>query len=404
MIPRRALLTGAAGTLGAAILGRAAPAQTPAPQDIPADPTKVPGGPLSEVGSRSAFEQPRRMVQPQALSASSRTPLQDLEGIVTPSDLHFERHHAGVPKVDPRRYRLMIHGMVGRPMNFSLADLKRYPQESRLYFIECSGNGGAGYRNVSPDRTPQQVDGLLSTSEWIGVSLATLFREVGVQSGASWFLAEGMDGAAMTRSIPVAKGMDDALLAYGQNGEALRPEQGYPVRLLLPGWEGNASVKWLRRIELSDAPFMTRQETAKYSDPLPDCTARLFSFEMDAKSTLTFPVYPDVITPGWWEIKGLAWSGRGRITRVEVSTDGGVTWHEAALQEPVLSKCPTRFRFMWSWNGRETVLMSRATDETGYVQPTREQLMQARGQGTRYHFNNIRSWKVAAGGAVTLTE
>lgn len=405
VIPRRALLAGAAGTLGAAILGRAAPAQTPATaQDVPADPSKVPGGPLSDVGSRSPFEHPHRTVQPQALSASSRTPLQDLDGIMTPSDLHFERHHSGVPKIDPSRYRLMIHGMVDRPMTFSLADLERYPQESRLYFIECSGNGGAGYRNVSPAQTPQQVDGLTSTSEWIGVPLATLFREVGVQSGASWFLAEGTDGAVMTRSIPVPKAMDDALLAYGQNGEALRPEQGYPVRLLLPGWEGNASVKWLRRIELADQPFMTRQETSKYSDPLPDCTARLFSFEMDAKSTLTFPVYPAVITPGWWEIKGLAWSGRGKITRVDVSTDGGATWQQATLQEPVLPKCHTRFRHMWNWNGRETVLMSRAVDETGYVQPTREQLTAARGEGTRYHFNNIRSWKVAADGSVTFTE
>ncbi|HXV85405.1 MAG TPA: molybdopterin-dependent oxidoreductase, partial [Gemmatimonadales bacterium] len=202
--------------------------------------------------------------------------------------------------------------------------------------------------------------------------------------------------------IPVSKGLDDALIAYGQNGEALRPEQGYPARLLLPGWEGNASVKWLRRLELSDQPFMTRQETSKYSDPLADCTARMFSFEMDAKSTLTFPVHPDVITPGWWEITGLAWSGRGRITRVDVSTDGGATWQAATLQQPVLPKCHTRFRLMWNWDGRETVLMSRARDETAYVQPSRRQLMQARGQGTRYHFNNIRAWKVAADGSVTF--
>jgi sulfane dehydrogenase subunit SoxC len=406
VIPRRALLTGAAGTLGAAILGSAAAAQAPpaAPQSIPADPSKVPGGPLSEVGSRSPFEQPRRLVQPQPLSASSRTPLQDLDGIVTPADLHFERHHSGVPKIDPGRYRLMIHGMVDRPMTFSLADLKRYPQVSRLYFIECSGNGGGAYRNVPPDRTPQQIDGLTSTSEWIGVPLATLFHEVGVQAGATWFLAEGTDGAVMTRSIPVAKAREDAMLAYAQNGEPLRPEQGYPVRLLLPGWEGNASVKWLRRVELSDAPFMTRQETSKYSDPLADCTARMFSFEMDAKSTLTFPVYPDRITPGWWEIKGLAWSGRGRITRVDLSTDGGASWQAAALQEPVLPKCHTRFRMMWNWDGRETILMSRAVDETGYVQPTRAELIRARGEGTRYHFNNIRSWKVASDGAVTSAE
>jgi sulfane dehydrogenase subunit SoxC len=341
------------------------------------------------------------LVDPRGLT-NSRTPLQDLEGIVTPADLHFERHHAGVPQIDPGRYRLLIHGMVERPTVYTLADLTRLPQVSRLCFIECSGNGGSAYREPRPDQTPQVIDGLTSTSEWIGVPLATLFREVGVRSGATWFLAEAMDGAVMTRSIPVTKGWDDALIAYGQNGEPLRPEQGYPARLLLPGWEGNASVKWLRRIELSDRPFMTREETSKYTDPLPDCTARLFSFEMDAKSIITFPAYPERITPGWWEITGLAWSGRGLVERVDVSADGGATWRAARLQEPILPKCHVRFRFGWNWNGAEALLMSRAVDETGYVQPTLEQLRAVRGPGTHYHFNNIRAWKVSRDGSVTF--
>ena len=291
--------------------------------------------------------------------------------------------------------------MVERPTTFRLADLKRFPSESRLVFIECSGNGGPGYRDIESEISPQGVDGLTSTSEWTGVPLKTLFAEVGVRPGAAWFLAEGQDAAVMTRSIPVAKAWDDALIAYAQNGEPLRPGQGYPVRLLLPGFEGNASVKWLRRIELADQPFMTREETSKYSDPLPDCTARLFSFEMDAKSTLTFPTYPARLErKGFWEIRGLAWSGRGRITRVEVSTDGGRSWQEAELQQPVLPKCHTRFRLMWNWSGRESVLLSRATDETGYVQPTLEALRAARGAGTQYHFNNIRAWRVRSDGQV----
>lgn len=331
------------------------------------------------------------------------TPLQDLDGIITPADLHFERHHGGIPEIDPERYVLLIHGMVERPMKFTLADLKRFPSRSRICFIECSGNGFSGYHRQwsSKEMTPQQLDGLTSTSEWAGVMLSTLFREVGVRPGAKWFLAEASDAAVMTRSIPIEKAWDDAMIAYGQNGEAIRPEQGYPARLLLPGWEGNAQVKWIRRIEVSDHPFMTREETSKYTDPLANCTARLFSFVMDAKSTITFPAYPFVLPEkGWWEIKGLAWSGRGSITRVDISTDGGRNWMPAELQAPVLPKCHTRFRYLWNWDGREALLMSRAVDETGYIQPTLGELMAVRGKGTFYHTNNIRAWKVQRDGQV----
>src|SRR5947199_1297748 len=402
-VSRRVLLASVAGTLGALALDRAGMAQMPGQTPtVPPDPTKVPGAPLSELGQRSPFERPRRIAVGSG-QGSSLAPLQDLVGIVTPADLHFERHHAGVPAIDPQRYKLLIHGMVERPTVFDLEALKRFPSVSRLCFLECSGNGAAGYGRSRPDLSPQLVDGLTSTSEWTGVPLATLFREVGVKPGATWFLAEGQDAAVMARSIPVEQARDDGLIAYGQNGEALRPEQGYPARLLLPGWEGNANVKWIRRIELADRPFMTREETSEYTDPLPDGTARQFSFVMDAKSIITFPAYPVTLgDKGWWQITGIAWSGRGRITRVEVSTDAGRHWAPADLQQPVLPKCHTRFRYMWNWDGGDTTILSRAVDETGYVQPPVEQLRQARGLGTTYHFNHIRPWRVRRDGTVVF--
>jgi sulfane dehydrogenase subunit SoxC len=402
---RQALIAGTAGLVGAAagpLAGQSA--DSAARARVPADPTKVQGSNGSGVGTRSPFE---RLVRTSmgARGTSTQTPLQDLNGIITPADLHFERHHAGIPAIDPERYSLLVHGMVERPTVFTLADLKRFPGRSIIRFLECSGNGGRAYRREAQDAeiTPQQIDGLTSTSEWSGVPLATLFREVGASPKASWFLAEAMDAAVMTRSVPIAKAFEDAMIVYAQNGEALRPEQGYPARLLLPGFEGSSNVKWIRRLELADRPFMTREETSKYTDPLPDGTARMFSFVMDAKSIITEPAWPDRLTgPGWWEIRGLAWSGRGRITRVEVSADGGKTWQVATLDELVLPKCHTRFRLPWQWSGRDAMLMSRATDETGYVQPTTEALMAARGPSTSYHFNNIRAWKVAADGAVRL--
>jgi sulfane dehydrogenase subunit SoxC len=402
-IPRRVLLASVAGALGAHALRQAGLARVPRSAralTVPPDPTKIPGAPLSELGRRSPFERPQR-IPIGGRQGSSLAPLQDFCGIVTPADLHFERHHAGVPTIDPQRYKLLIHGMVERPTVFDLDALKRFPSVSHLYFLECSGNGTPSYRGIRPDLSPQLIDGLTSTSEWTGVLLATLFREVGVKPGAKWFLAEGDDAAVMARSIPIDKASDDALIAYGQNGEALRPEQGYPARLVLPGWEGNANVKWIRRIEIADRPFMTREETSKYTDPLADGTARLFSFTMDAKSIITFPAYP-VILPdrGWWEISGIAWSGRGRISRVDVSTDAGQRWAPAELQQPVLPKCHTRFRYLWNWDGGETTLLSRAVDETGYVQPTAEQLRKARGLGTAYHFNHIRAWRVRRDGTV----
>jgi sulfane dehydrogenase subunit SoxC len=388
-LSRRALLASAAGV---AALGVSPAAQTP-------DPTKVRGKPPRALGGRATAEKTQRLVRG---GNSSGTPHQDLVGIITPSDLHFERHHGGVPEIDPATYQLLVHGMVERPMIFTLADLKRFPSVSRLAFLECSGNFG---RTAPPETTPGQLAGLTSNSEWTGVALSTLLREVGVLPKATWFLAEGSDAAVLTRSVPVSKGMDDALLAYGQNGEALRPEQGYPARLFLPGWEGNASVKWIRRIELSDRPFMTREETSKYTEPFANDTARMFSFVMDARSLITSPAYPLTVARGWVEINGLAWSGNGKIARVDVSTDGGRSWTPARLQEPVLAKSHTRFRHLWNWTGGEAVLMSRAVDETGYMQPTRAELLKQRGPATTgYHLNPVTGWIVRADGTVVYKE
>lgn len=405
-LSRRAWITTASGVVAAGLVKTQADAVKLVAQEARrTDPTKVPGRFVSELGERAAAEQPRRLLRTQALSSSSRSPLQELMGVITPADLHFERHHAGVPDIRLEDHELLVHGMVDRPMTFRMADLMRYPQVSRLHFLECSGNGGGAY---NPSRMPteitvQALDGLLSTSEWTGVPVSTILREVGVRRGASWVLAEGGDAAVMSRSVPLEKVMSDSLLAYGQNGEMIRPEQGYPLRLLNPGWEGNTSVKWLRRIEVTDRPTHTRDETSKYTEPLGDGTARRFSFTMDAKSVITFPSYPFVLPDrGWWEIKGLAWSGRGRITRVEVSTDGGRSWVEAALQGPILPICAVRFRHLFEWSGDETLVLSRATDETGYVQPTVQQLWEARGLQTSYHQNHQRAWKIASSGEVTF--
>jgi sulfane dehydrogenase subunit SoxC len=377
-------LAGAAGAVGAATVAPVSGQQS-------VDTTRRAGRGPNEVDQRSSFVTPRR----DPSTTSSRTPLQDLRGTITPADLHFERHHGGVPNIDPARYELLIHGLVDRPTVFSLADLQQFPATSRTCFLECSGN----LRRGTPETLPQMVCGLTSQTEWTGVLLSTVLREVGAQPSATWLLAEGQDAAVMTRSVPMDKAFDDAMIVYAQNGDALMPGNGYPARLLLPGWEGNASVKWLRRIELADQPFMTREETSKYTDPLDGGnTVRQFSFVMDARSIITDPAYPRVIEPGWHEIRGLAWSGRGRITGVEVSTDGGATWHAAILQGPVLPKAHVRFRHLWQWDGDPAEIMSRATDETGYVQPTWEALQAARGPGTRYHQNPITSWTVGDDG------
>ncbi len=406
-LTRRALLTGTAGALGGAVLAglpgvldsqEAAPARPIVPDDA----TKLQGAATSPLGERSPFETPSRAPFGETVG-SSYTPLQDLTGVITPSDLHFERHHAGIPALDPERHTLTIHGLVERPLTFSLDDLKRFPQTVKTYFIECSGNGRAAFREPKPEMTAQKVSGMLSTSEWTGVPLATLFREAGAKPEAKWFLAEGGDACLMTRSVPIAKAWEDAMVVWAQNGEPLRPAQGYPIRLLLPGWEGNINVKWLRRLELGAEPWMTRWETAKYTDPRLDHKADMFTFAQQAKSIITSPSHPGrIAAQGWHAVHGLAWTGRGRITKVEVSVDGGRRWHEAELLGEVRPKAPVRFQHMWEWRGEAATLLSRATDETGEVQPTRTALIERRGIGTDYHFNQILGWQVARDGGVTF--
>ena len=414
-LSRRTLITGAA-VAGAGVLlhnlpgeaqqkTAAAPAASPPPPLAPVapdEPWKAPGTPTTAVGERSPFVTPKRGPVGD-ITGTSLTPLQDLAGTITPSDLHFTRIHAGVPTIDPTKHTLLIHGMVDRPLEFTVADLKRYPSTTRMAFIECAGNGRSAYRTPKPEMTPQQVDGMVSNSEWTGVALSVLFNEVGVHSGAKYFLAEGGDACLMARTIPVSKAHEDAMIVWAQNGEPIRPEQGFPLRLLLPGYEGNMNVKWLRRIKLAAEPFMTRWETAKYTDPLPGDKVRIFSYEMDAKSIITSPAYPEKLNgPGYRAISGLAWSGRGKITRVEVSTNAGKTWNSAELLTPQASKAQVRFQYMWEWKGDESLLMSRAIDDAGYVQPTMAQLRAVRGPGTDYHFNAIRAWRVARDGAVTF--
>ena len=365
---------------------------------------KTPGDAMGSqlYGTPSPFEKnvvkniPKNLKQ--YLSASGRTPLQDLDGIITPNGLFYERHHGGVPTIDPAQHRLMLHGLVERPMIFTMEDLRRFPSESRIHFLECSGNP----TYMKPfGKTASDLVGLLSCAEWTGVSLKLVLEEAGLKPEAKWIVAEGADAAALTRSIPIEKCLDDAMLVYSQNGERLRPQQGYPVLLLLPGFDGNMNVKWLRRLHVTAEPVYSREETSKYTDLMPDGTAREFTFYMEAKSIITRPSGGQRLTEkGFHEISGVAWSGHGKVKRVDVSVDDGKTWQEAKLQEPVLTRALTRFRLPWHWDGQPAVIQSRAIDETGYVQPTLAELLSVRGENSFYHNNAIWPWRIASDGEV----
>jgi sulfane dehydrogenase subunit SoxC len=335
-------------------------------------------------------------------SSVAFTPLQNLFGIITPSGLHFERHHAGVPDIDPSQHRLMVHGLVSQPRIYTMEDLVRFPSVSRIHFIECGANTGMEWGNVAVP-TVQYTHGMLSCSEWTGVLLSTLLDEVGVdRKRARFVLAEGADGASLTRTVPLDMALDDVLVCYGQNGEMLRPEQGFPLRLLVPGVQGVSSVKWLRRIEVGDQPWNTREEALHYIDLMPGGIHRQYTWIQEAKSVITSPSGGQVLLDhGYYEITGLAWSGRGKVRRVDVSTDGGRNWNTARLQEPVGTKSLTRFRIDWIWNGGPALLQSRVIDDTGYVQPTIRQLRQVRGTRSIYHNNAIQTWRVDPSGDVS---
>src|SRR5262245_38711643 len=396
--PNRRQLLQMGATLGGSLLaGREASAES--------DPRKL-GVPLGPYTERSPFEKATRFTRESKTpeTGSSFTPLQDSVGILTPSALHYERHHSGVPLIDPASHRLVIHGLVDRPLSLSMADIRRLPSLTRILALECGGNSAGEWTGAGgPD--VQRSYGLLSGSEWTGVPLSLLLAEAGVRSSASWVIAEGGDACRMMRSIPLKKALENSLLAYGQNGEAIRPAQGYPLRLINPGWEGNTNVKWLRSLKLTDQPYMARDETSKYSDLLPNGKARIFTYDMEAKSVITFPSGGQTLPGhGPYEITGLAWSGRGRIERVDVTVDSGRTWQPAVLQEPRLPLALTRFRLEWRFEGQSVVIASRAVDETGYVQPTRAALIAVRGMNSTYHYNGIKPWRIRADGTVVNVE
>ncbi len=404
---RRAMLGRSVAVAATGIAGLAAGRGEAAP--LPVAPSNLAMGralPASEYGVPSKFEAhvARRrsdvLVNRQNFSDWSMTPLHQQPGTVTPNGLIYERHHSGVPEINPDEHRFAIHGMVRQPLVFTMADLMKYPSVSRFYFMECSGNGLTDWLKAA-SKTVQQSHGMLSCAQWTGVPVSTLLQEAGALPAATWVLAEGADGAAHARSIPMQKMLDDALVVYAANGEMLRPENGYPLRLFIPGWEGNVSVKWLRRLKLGDQPWQLRSETARYTDPMPDGKWRQFSFEMEAKSVITSPSGGMKVTPGEMEILGFAWSGRGKVRAVDVTTDGGRTWREAALEEPVMDKCLTRFRLRWKWDGGPTSIASRAIDSTGYVQPTVDDIKKARAiTGFVQHHNGVFPWAIDASGGV----
>lgn len=405
---RRKLLQGAA-VLGVAAQARAADdLSRNLPPNVP-EWSRTLGAPVlaSPYGTPSRFEASVKRRESPGLTRTPHSsvafaPLQNMFGIITPSGLHFERHHAGMPEIDPHQHRLMIHGLVSNPRIFTMDDIVRFPSVSRIHFIECGANTGMEWARVAVP-TVQYSHGMISCSEWTGVLLSTLLDEAGIdRRKARFVLAEGADGASLTRTIPLANALDDVIVAYAQNGEMVRPEQGYPLRLVVPGIQGVSSVKWLRRIEVGDQPWNTREESLHYVDLMPDGIHRQYTWIQEAKSVITSPSGGQVLLDrGYHQITGLAWSGRGKIRRVDVSTDGGRNWRTARLSEPVLNKALTRFRLDWTWDGGPALLQSRAIDDTGYVQPMIRQLRAVRGTRSIYHNNAIQTWRIDTTGEVS---
>lgn len=407
---RRHFLLGgvkAAGLAAVAGSGSVVQAQDSVHGDFPIW-SSTPGKPLNEYGQPSIFESTTKRGVAKAYgdlapgTGSSRTPIEKLEGIITPSGLHFERSHNGIPEINPKAYVLTIHGLVKQALNFSIENLLRYPFKTRTYFIECAGNSAQNILAPQPvQATAGTLHGLISCSDWTGIPLSVLLGEAGLDSKAKWVLAEGADAAGMSRSVPLEKVLDDAMIALYQNGERLRPEQGYPARLLLPGWEGNMNVKWLRGLKVTSAPTHTKDETSKYTDPMSNGMARQFTFEMGVKSIITNPSGTMKLPmPGLFQISGIAWSGAGRIVRVEVSSDGGKNWFNASLEGESQPHSLVRFRAPWHWNGSPAFLQSRATDEKGHVQPTRAVYKANNSLDGRYHNNTIVTWAVETDGSV----
>jgi sulfane dehydrogenase subunit SoxC len=332
---------------------------------------------------------------------NSKTPLDKLVGNITPSDLHYERSHSGIPEIDPAVHRLLIHGMVQKPLVLSVDDLKAMPSISRIVFIECTGNGWENWKKADPNLTVQNTHGLVSTNEWTGVPLKFLIELIAKDKGSNWMLAEGGDGAGVDRSIPLTDEiLNEAFVAYGQNGEPLRPAHGFPMRLIMPGFEGNLNIKWLRRLKFGDQPWMTRWETARYTQLLANGKAEQFQLRMGTNSVITSPSGMMEIRPGYNRITGLAWSGHGKITKVEVSTDKAKSWKPAQLNDPALPKAQARFQMDWVWDGKPTKIVSRATDDKGNVQPDRKSFIAQEGTNALFHYHAQQTWSIDEAGRV----
>jgi sulfane dehydrogenase subunit SoxC len=402
-VSRRLFLAGSAGVAGAAVT-RQASADTLA--DVP---SREPGDDLSAYSERSQYVHIARIpeagpgqrnVDP-GDAINSKTPLDKLVGSITPSDLHYERSHAGTPDLDPAKHRLLVHGMAQKALVLTMDDIRAMPSVSRIAFLECTGNGWENWKSAPDNVTVQNTHGLVSTHEWTGVPLSFLIDLVGVDRASTWMLAEGDDGAGVARSIPLTdEVINEAILAYGQNGEPLRPAHGFPLRLFIPGFEGNLSIKWLRRLKFGDQPFMTRWETARYTQLLANGKARQFQLRQEVNSVITSPSGMMQIKPGYNRITGLAWSGYGTIAKVEVSTDGAKTWQDAPLNQPVLPKAQARFQMDWNWDGKPTKIVSRSTDEKGNVQPDRAAFIALMGTNALFHYNAQQTWSIDATGSV----
>src|SRR5216683_3789268 len=370
------------------------------------------GRPASAQPQHVHNEPPRRGARYSLDHLTHYTPLQDYSGIITPAPVHFvQQHSSEFPQLDADEHRLTIHGMVDRPLSFSMADLKQLPSVSRVHFVECHANSSPASHNPQSSNNPnlglpvQYIHGMASCSEWSGVPLSVLLNEAGVKKEASWLVNEGGDQGKFSHTLPLGKALDDCFVAYGQNGEPLRVEQGYPIRLLVPGWEGPFNVKYLKHIKVVDQPYNTWNESMNHSVSRPDLggKARWYHFQWAPKSVITRPSAGMQMPKGYVQITGLAWSGAGMVSRVEVSTDGGKNWKDAKIQGPVHSKAHTRFTFDWAWDGQEAIIQSRCTDETGDVQPTLAELSEhwnipfadwksAAERPRAIHFNAIQPW------------
>ncbi len=330
-------------------------------------------------------------------------PVQDIEGIITPNGLFFSRAHGGVAHIDPNKHRLMIHGLVEKTLVLTMDELKRYPSVSRIHFIECPANGGPEWRGPQFNSL-QFAKGMMSCAQWTGVYVKDLIRDLGLKPNAKWMLAEGADNSHMGRTIPIDKVLDDAMVVWAQNGEALRPEQGYPIRLLVPGWEGNLCVKWLCRLEFSEEPYYAKEETAKYTALKPSGKAIQHFYANEVNSVITSPCpekpWTHLKKGDIVEIEGLAWSGMGTIEGVDISFDGGKNWVEASLKGLVLPKAWTRFSYIYKYEGKPLLLCSRARDDAGHIQPSVKQERAVMGVESVYHRNGIHTWEVTAKGEV----